>query len=157
RIAFAQGQGCHGVTVHADDSAPAAKIAVGLLLREEEVESLPDGRGVLPLSVGVPSTEVGQQGQAGQRRISLPVGALTEASLPRTTVHGEIIVALDGGAVVIAGDPSVPAPIFPILMACQPVECALHGQLTGGAGTVALRPIRTIRIQPRLVDPRDLG
>ena len=58
-----------------------AEVAVGLLLPDEEGEPLVHGLGVPALDVGIAGAQVGEQGQARQRRVGLPVGARARADL----------------------------------------------------------------------------
>ena len=53
----------------------------GFCCSEQEVEPLAHGLGVLAVGVGVARPQVGQQGQAGQGGVGLPVDALAEAGL----------------------------------------------------------------------------
>ncbi len=144
------------MTVHPHHLTPAAEVAVGLLFAHKELEPLAHRLGILSRGVGVARAQVGQQGQARQRGVGLPVRALAEASLADRTVLGEILLALRGRAVVVPGGAGVPSAVL-VLVAGQPVESALHGQFAGFAGTVAAAPLRAVRIKPRLIDSRDIG
>ena len=129
---LAERQRGHRVTVHADDPAASAEVAVRLLLRDQEIEPLAHHLGVSPVGVGVAGPQIGQEGQARQGRIGFPVGALAEAGLAGGAMHGEVVVALDGRPVFVARDSAIPAAVV-VLVAGQPVERALDGQLAGGA------------------------
>ena len=124
-VGLAERQGGHRVAVHADGPAPAPQVAVGLLLQEQEVEPLAHGLGVLAVDLGVARAEVGQERQAGQRGVGLPVDALAEAGLAGGAVDGVVVVALDRGAVVVPGGRAVPAAVG-VLVAGEPVERALR-------------------------------
>ena len=150
-IGLAQRQRGHRMTVHADDLAAAAKIAVRLLLLEQEIEPLAHHLGVPPVGVRVAGPQIGQEGQSRQGRIGLPVGALAEAGLAGGAVHREVVVALDGRSVLVPRDPAVPAAVV-VLVAAQPVERALDGQLAGGTRADALRPRGAVGFEPRLID-----
>ena len=82
------------MTIHADDPAAAAKIAVGLLLLDQEIEPFAHVVGVSPVGVGVAGPQIGQQGQSRQGRIGFPVGALAKAGLAGGAVHREVVVVL---------------------------------------------------------------
>ena len=143
------------MAVHADGPAPAAEVAVGLLLQEQEVEAVADRLGVLAVGLGVAGAEVGQQRQAGQCGVGLPVDALAEAGLAGRAVDRVVVVALDGRAVVVLGGRAVPAAVG-VLVAGEPVERALDGLLAGRAGAGALSEGRAVGVEPRTVDRRDV-
>ena len=71
-------------------------------------------------------------------------------------MRGEIAVALDGRAVLVSGDRGVPAAVA-ILVAGQPVEGALHGQLAGRAGAGEPGAGGPVGLDAGSVDPGDLG
>ena len=127
----------------------------GFCCASRKSSPLPTASAYRPSRVRVAGPEVGQQGQAGQRRIGFPVGALAEAGLAGGAVGGEVVVALDGRAVVVPGDPGVPAAVV-VLVAGQPVERALDGQLAGGTRADPLRLRRAVGVEPRMIDLGDL-
>ncbi len=104
----------------------------------------------------VAGTQVGEQGQARQRRVGLPVGAFARADLVARAMRGEVRISLDGRSVVVAGDRGVPSAVA-VLVPGQPVERPLDGQLAGGAGPGEPRAIGPVGLDAGAVDLGDLG
>ena len=65
----------------------------GFCAASRKSSPLPTVVGVLAVGVGVAGPQVGQQGQAGQRGVGLPVDALAEAGLAGRAVDREVVVA----------------------------------------------------------------
>ena len=136
------------MAVHAHGLAGTSQVAVGPLLGEQEIQAVAHGGRELAFLVGVAGPQVGEQGQTGQRGVGLPVGALPEAGLAGGTVDGEIIVAGNGRAVLVARGAAIPAAVG-VLMAGEPVERALDRLLAGRAGTALLGQGRAVRVESR--------
>ncbi len=144
------------MAVHADGLAPAAEVAVGLLRQEQEVDPLGHRLGVLAVGLGVAGAEVGQQGEAGHRGVGLPVEAFAEAGLAGGAVDGEVVLPPERAAVVAAGDTGVPSAVG-VLVPRQPGQGALDGLLARRVGAGALGQGRTVGVEPRSIDLRDVA
>ena len=117
---------------------------------------LPTVSAYRPCGMRVAGPQVGQQGQAGHRRVGLPVSALPEAGLAGGAVAREIVVALGGRAIVVAGDAGVPAAVASWWRASQSRARSTASSLAA-AGAQALGLDGTIGVQPGLINARDLG
>ena len=142
-ISLAKGERSHGVAVHTNRPAGASQVAIGLLLGDQKIEPVCHRGGELAILVGVPRSQVGQEGQTGHRRIGVPVHRFSKTGLSRRTVYGEIIVALHCRSVLVPRGSAVPAAVG-VLMTSQPIQrrstaCSL-------AILAPLRWARTVRL-----------
>ena len=65
-------------------------------------------------------------------------------------MDGEVIVAFDGRSILVSCDSAIPAAVV-VLVAGQPVEGALDGQLAGALAPMRCGAGRAVRIEPGLI------
>ena len=111
---------------------------------------------MLAVEVRVAGPQVGEQGQAGQGGVGLPVIALAEADVAGRAMRRVIVVALEDGAILVLGGPAVPAAVG-VLVASEPVQGPFDRLLALARRPGALGQGESIRVEPRPIDGRDVG